>query len=297
MSDSTDFGGFDFSSAENTGEESQAPEVPQEEVQSSPNDDSGINPAWNPVLENIPSEFHNVLTPHFKEWDVNYQKGLEKTRSEVQAQYQPYQQFLDNQVDPNQIQQSLELFQILESDPQRVYEALKGQFEQEDPNAQGQMSDEDFSYDPGAVENSPQFQQLQANFNALSEQIQSQQQEQQEQQIYEQELNNIQSTVEDLAPKFQQQYGFEMDREQVLRIAIQNMEMNEGSDLDIPGAANEFAQMVNRYRTPAPPPGQQTPNVLPASGGIPQANFDVTKLNEDQRQDLVAEMLRKAQEQ
>lgn len=296
MSEGTDFGGFDFSQAEGADNsdvvDNSAPVGT--ENQDSPNENGGVNPAWNPVLESIPAEFHNVLTPHFKEWDSNYQKGLEKARSEVQAQYDPYKPFIENQVDPQQIQQSLELFQILENDPQRVYEALHEQFGTED-FAQGQ-DDDDFSYDPGAVENSPQFQQLQANFNALAEQIQSQQEQQQEQQIYEEELNNIQSTVEDLAPKFQQQYGFEMDREQVLRIAIQNMEMTN-SDLDIPGAAKEFADMVSRYRTPAPPPGQQTPNVLPTNGGIPQANFDVTKLDEDQRQELVAEMLRKAHEQ
>lgn len=295
MSEGTDFGGFEFPQGDSGEQEAQQPEIPQQEVQSSPNDDGGVNPAWNPVLENIPTEFHNVLTPHFKEWDANYQKGLEKTRSEVQAQYEPYQQFVENQIDPTQIQQSLELFQILESDPQRVYEALKGQFETEDTNAQGFGDDEDYGYDPGAVQNSPEFQQLQENFNALSEQIQTQQQEQQDQQIYEQELSNIQSTVENLAPQFEQQHGFEMDRAEVLRIAIQNMEMN-GTDLDIPAAAEEFAGIINRYRTPTPPPGQQTPSVMPASGGIPQANFDVTKLNEDQRQDLVAEMLRKAQQ-
>lgn len=259
--------------------------------QSSPTETEGINPAWSPALENIPAEFHNVLTPHFKEWDVNYQKGLEKTRSEVQAQYAPFQEFLDNKVDPQQIQQSLQLYQIMESEPQKVYEALRGQFEEEQ-GAQGQQNEFD-SYDPGAVENSPQFQELQRNFEALSEQIQNQQTEQQQQELYNQELTSIQTTVEDLAPKFQAQHGFEMDREQVLRIAIQNMEIN-GTDLDIPAAAQEFASMVNKYRTPEPPPGQQTPNVLPTSGGIPQANFDVTKLNEDQRQDLVAEMIRKA---
>ena len=31
--------------------------------------ETGINEAWNPLLQQLPDAYHNVVTPHLKEWD------------------------------------------------------------------------------------------------------------------------------------------------------------------------------------------------------------------------------------
>lgn len=297
------FGGGGFADSDNSGQEDSpqdnsgfgpdSPEPNETGNQFQKAEEPAVNPAWNPVLENIPPEFHNKLIPHFKEWDSNYQKGLDKVRNEVQSQYSAYQPFVEQGVEPQNIEQALTLMQALNDNPQQVLEALQQSIGGDQGSNETHQVDPDH-YDPDDITNHPKFQELENNFNALVEAMESETQAQQEQRQYEESLKEIETTVETLTPQFQEHYGFEMDTEQVLRLAIQNMEMGEADNLDIPAAAKQWGDMINQYRAPAPTPGQMTPNILPTSGGIPQANVDIAKLSGDEREQFVANMLASA---
>lgn len=88
-------------------------------VETSQND-GGINPSWNSVLEKIPQDLHSQVLPQLREWDQNFQK--------VQQEYSPYQEFAKNNVTPDQIRQAMTVSQALETNPQGVYDVLRQHF-------------------------------------------------------------------------------------------------------------------------------------------------------------------------
>src|SRR6266496_4647872 len=80
-----------------------------------------INPAWNDLLEVVPSQLHSLVTPYLQKWDKNYQEGINK----VHSQYEPYKSYIDNEIQPGQIDYALQLMQAIESRPAEVIKALQ----------------------------------------------------------------------------------------------------------------------------------------------------------------------------
>lgn len=267
-------------------EEANEPTEPNPFTSAQEDNQQGVNPAWSSVLDEIPSEFHNKITPHLSEWDKNYHSGLEKARNEVQSQYEPFNSFLENGVDPEELQRSYQIYQAIENDPQSVIAAL-----QEAAGVSGQGDEDDDTYDANDISNDPRYQELESKFDQFREAFETKEQQQQFEQEQAQLVDEISGELESLSGQFQEAFGFEMDPEEVLRIAIQDAEEND-TDLNIQGAAQHFAELVNKYRTPEPQNGFK---VMPAGGGIPSTQQDVTKLSDEESKNLMVEMLRNAQ--
>lgn len=253
-------------------------------------DESGFNPAWNTVLNEIPSEFHNKVAPHLSEWDKNYQNGLEKARNEVQSQYEPFKQFLDNEIDPEELQRSYAIYQAINENPAGVVEALQ----QALGNDSDQGEDDGERYDPNDLSNNPEYQKLQNEFNQFREAFETQEQ----QKAYEAEqaemVDSITNELEGLSPKFKEAFGFDMDPEEVLRIAIQNAEEND-TEVDLFGAAQHFGDMISQYRQEQPSAPQNGFKVMNTSGGVPSTQQDVSKLSDEESKALMVQMLQQAQ--
>lgn len=256
------------------------------------NEESGFNPAWNPVLDEIPQEFHNKIAPHLSEWDRNYHAGLEKARNEVQSQYEPYQLFVDNEISPELLTNAYQVYQAIENNPEAVIQALQQALGGEEPEGQGEEEGEEF-YDANSVANDPRYLALEEKFNNLVEGMESREQQEAFEAEIDQARNEIDSAIEVIGPKFKEHFGFDMNTEEVLRIAISAAEEND-SELDLMAAAQHFGDMVSKYRTPEPQSGFKA---MPTSGGVPSTNVDVTQLSSEESKDLVAKMLREAQAQ
>lgn len=80
-----------------------------------------LNPAWNPLLEVVPSQLHSQVMPHLKEWDRNFQKKVEG----LHEQYKPYKSYLDNGVTPDQINYGLSTLRAIEERPGDVLNAIR----------------------------------------------------------------------------------------------------------------------------------------------------------------------------
>lgn len=83
----------------------------------------GLNPAWGEALSAIPEQFHQVLTPHFQQWDQAAQQRIESVNQQL-SQFDPYKPFVENQIAPEDLEQGLQLMYQLNANPQAVYNAL-----------------------------------------------------------------------------------------------------------------------------------------------------------------------------
>ncbi len=100
------------------------------------------NPAWGEFLNVVPQELHHQVTPILKKWD----DGVQERFSKVQSDYAGYKAFKDQGIDPSILQQGHQIYQALQTDPKRVFEALTGAYpelleglQQQNPSGQGQQ--------------------------------------------------------------------------------------------------------------------------------------------------------------
>lgn len=150
----------------------------------------GKNPAWDPILNLIPQEFHGMLTPELKKWDDVY-----RSKEQELQEFEAYKALAENKVDPDLIDQALYVMQQLQTNPQEVLDLAiesfdlpyvkNGQVQEMADETPGTSEWEDLGLD---ITKHPQFV---AMAQAL-EQVQgtiTQQQEETQRQKQERELN------------------------------------------------------------------------------------------------------------
>jgi hypothetical protein len=241
---------------------------------------TSLNPAWNDLMQVIPSQLHSLVTPHLQQWDKNYQEGIGKVHSE----YEPWKPLLEQGVTPEQASYGLQLLEAISERPQEVFESLKNflQIEDEDgslqpPQEVGQEQGQQST--PIDISQSPEFQQMKQLVEAMAEltvQQNSQQLESQADSELEQEFASA-----------RQQHG-DFDEKWVM------VQMLANDKLSLEDAINEYKQFVQGILTNANRPG---PRVLPGGGNTPSMSADPSKLEPKDRRNLVAEMLQAAAQQ
>lgn len=86
-------------------------EVTAEELVNNPG-----HPAWQEILDVLPTSLHDIVRPTLQKWDTGVQEKLTSVRDE----YSDYQEFVKGDVDPETIKQSLWLLDQLQTDPESV---------------------------------------------------------------------------------------------------------------------------------------------------------------------------------
>lgn len=242
-------------------------------------DGTGINPAWNDLLETLPSSLHSQVTPHLQQWDKNYQEGIGK----VHSQYEPYKPYLENNVPPEQLNYGLQLLDILENQPEQLYEALAEQFgnqqQQEEEYSQGleeqqgQESQIDFTQHP-------QWQQLEEMVNLIARnevQRTEEQQNQQQDAELEQEFNSA-----------KEKHG-DFDENWVM------VQLLSGNYNSVDEAAAGYKEFVNGLLAEQNRP--TGPKVLGPGGSAANSQVNPAELGDKDRRNLVAQMLANAHQQ
>ena len=256
-------------------------------VESQPTEQSGanepqgdsLNPAWSPLLEKLPSEFVPMVTPTLKEWDTKFQEQLQQ----VHSQYEPYKQFAEQQVPAEALEQAYNLFQLMNSDPQLVYQQMQefygfGGQGQEDPLTNpGQQAVEGEPYDfnsPDAdIMQHPKVKELFENQQALASYFVNQQEQER--------VAAAEKQIETELTEVKQKYP-NVDELMLFEVAT-------GGNMTLSQAAEQihaqYEAMLAQSRQPAP-------RVFSANGGLPAAQQpDPRKLNSVGTQDLVAQIL------
>lgn len=251
--------------------------------------DISDNPAWNDILNPVPQEFH----PHLKE----HLSKTDKYTQQVQQTYAPFKEFVESGVTKDDIEQSIQLAHLFQTNPRGVFDFLNTQYNyiptnpQQAPqgqNSQGQTQSNEF--DISGEENTdfditknPQFQQV-AQQAALATQLATQMQNQQ----MEQQVNaQIQTEVTQL----QQTYPH-IPVQEVIKRAVANASIKGGRE-DLDAAAKELDSMgwFKKPGTPAPP------NL---SGGgnrpLPSSQTSTAAMSPKERTAHVAALLKQANE-
>ena len=236
---------------------------------------TGINPAWNELLETMPSSLHSQITPHLSKWDQNFQNKVQ----EVHSQYEPYKPYLENDVNPEQINYALGILQAIEESPEEVLKALQAYVGVE-TEEQGQVEPEDNGQeDSPELLNHPEYLRMQEMVETMAQLLVQQRQtetEAQEDSELEADLNAA-----------REQFG-DYDEEWVLTRLFNNPEMS------LEQAVQDFKQfeqgIAQKYRQPGPP-------VLGAGGSIPNPSYDPSKMDSKGKKSVVAQMLAQAAQQ
>lgn len=248
-------------------------------TESSDESSSGLNPAWGEALSAIPEQFHGVLTPHFQQWDQDAQKRIESVNSQLKN-YEPYKDFVENEVDAETLAQGYQLLYQLNQDPQAVYRALKEAYGF-DPAGSESVSEEE-----GEEEN-PEL--LDPRFDQLTQQQQQMQQglELVTQTILQQEQQKIQAKADaDLDAEITalREKHPNLDEHYVLSLVANGATMEE--------AATQYERLTQSILQQNPRPF--APQVMGNNGGgsgLPSQAIDPVRLSDKDRRNLVAQMV------
>lgn len=238
---------------------------------------TGLNPAWNDLLQTIPSQLQPQVTPHLQKWDQNYQESLNK----VHSQYEGWKPFIDGGVEPSDVDFALGLLNAISTNPHEVQQALNEwlqaeeggeDFQQGYEDEQGQFNSAE-QQDPYDITQHPAYQEMESAVQTMAQILLGQREEEQQAQA-DQELDQEISAL-------QEKYG-DFDLRYVLGLA-----MND-ENLDLESAVQEYVQLQDQILSGKRKPG---PPILGSGGSSPNTGLDTTKMSSSETKALVAQML------
>lgn len=240
-----------------------------------------INPAWNGLLSRVPQGLHGQILPELQQWDKNYNQGIQK----VHSQYAAYKPFLDQNIDPNALNEGYLIRQALENDPLAVVQAMIQHYQLQLPTEQGQQqpgeqeSDEDEAlYD---VTQDPEFQRMKQMVELMGQHTLMTQQQQQEAQA--------DAALDTLITQAQQKHG-EFDEDWVLqKLYFSGVDEPTEQDLDaaIDAYKEHVSSIVQNYRSPS----QNAPVIMGGGGGLPSQQTPVGQMTGKDRRALIVQTL------
>lgn len=125
------------------------------------------NPAWQPFLDILPDSLHETVRPVLSDWDRNVNARYET----IKADYAPYEQFREQNVDPGELAYSYQVVQALNENPAEVIRTMAEFFGIElTPQQEAQAAAVATSQVPDteAYEVDPRIQQLEQGFQTLA---------------------------------------------------------------------------------------------------------------------------------
>lgn len=248
------------------------------------NTEEKYNPAWQEMMGAVPESLHPLITPHLKKWDDNF--------SQVQSRYAPYKPLLEKNIPYENIDRALQLAQIMNSQPELVYQELHNRYGQQ--SEQGQQENENEEFEDGEEENEPRQYDLESDprWIAQQQQLQGMQQFLQEQYqkeqdtILEQEINQEWNQLETSA-------GTKFDddtRTEIINRAIAIAD-REGPNAvpDLAKGFQSYQAFVSKVRNERA--NNTAPDVMGGSGGLPVQKVNYGQMSSNERQNKIAAMV------
>lgn len=235
------------------------------------------NPAWAPILDVLPDSLHPLVEPKLKEWDQGVAKRFEEAAAERKA-YENYQEFVENQVDPEMIRAGISLLEQIQSDPRSVYDQMGTHFEFNTATGEVEQVDGQVEIDPYADPSEARIAQLEQNLQQLVNQIQSERTQV--------EMAENDRRLEEHLTDLKTEFG-DYDREFVLT------QMAAGASG--PDAVKTYMALVDKIKTDANKPA---PVVIGGGKGgvqVPEA-VDTGKMKPTDRKNYVAQLLARQKE-
>jgi hypothetical protein len=238
------------------------------------------HPAWQQILNQIPSEYHEAVIPTLQRWD----SGVSRRFQRIHDEYAPYKEL--GEFEPDSIKEAMNVYNALNNDPAATWEAI-GRVYGLSPQqvSQAASDDEDFDMDdlPGPIrERLNRLDEHDRTLVQLSQQIQQQQQASQQ----EQEDEALEEYLDDL----REEYG-DFDEEYVVGLIAAGL---DGED-----AVERFQQLINDIASNTEvEPRANYPQVMSGGGGVPDyGEVDTSSMSNQDTQALIAEILRLSHDQ
>lgn len=248
------------------------------------------HPAWQEILDAIPAEYHDKVTPTLQNWDAGVSRRFQKIHDE----YEPYKQFAD--YDPSAIEEAVKIYESLNSDPNATWEAIGrayGLSPEQVSQAESSLEEDDYDLSDLPPALRAKLERLDLHEQVL-ETITQRMLSQQE--IEEQAQED--AALEELMGELKEAHG-NFDEDYVVGLMAAGVDPDE--------AVTRYKGMVSRFGLAEPrattPPAQasppvEVPRVMSSGGGVAGlGDQDVTKMDNRQTKDLVAELLRLSQSQ
>jgi len=226
----------------------------------------GLDPSWNELVNYIPEDKRAEFGPKLKERVTS-----------ATSEYEPLKQwegFQKSGVTPDQADTALRLFNLIETNPRQVYDAIAGHLgittEQAKEVVKEVKADQAANpYDSKIKTMEEQMATMSQIMLAQRQMTAKEQQDAEMDAVVDQELSDI-----------KKKYGNDVPDDQILmRMYTKNMTAEE--------AYQEYAGFVTDVRSRRP-----APMIMGAGGNIPSNRaIDPTKLNSKETKNLVAQML------
>jgi hypothetical protein len=239
-----------------------APEAPSEP-------ETKVHPAYEKVLAELPEAWHEKIVPHLQEQDKYFQQQLEK--------YTPFKEFMDVDISPDVIRDSLRLAEVALTDPVYLYRTLaeqlrengmleEAEYVEQQADAAEEESDEDYELSPA----------LRREFDARDAKL-AEQEEYIESVKFEAEVQYEQEELESQIDELTSRYDVtDAQMDKILKVL--EIQLASDDNATIFTAARELAEIAGiRYPAKGVNPKEDAPTVLGGGGGVPSEAFEVPK--------------------
>lgn len=262
------------------------------------------HPAWQEILKDIPEEYHAFIKPKLAEWDAGVQKKIEDTRAEF-ADLEAFKFLVDNDINPEYVQQSIFLADQLQADPKKLVEQVNDAWklgfipETEAPKAPpAGDGTEDNLLDLGDgqqfdITKHPKFAEIEQQLNALQSAHETTQQEEQEAadlKAFETYLDGLEASVTEKKLPF--------DRTFITALISQGV---DGEDAVkqfhtlIASAGVELPSEDSQQQSKQDPPPVVMGGEGTTGGGTPDGTVDYGKLSNNDLNSTIEQLLGQAQ--
>jgi hypothetical protein len=248
----------------------ETPEAPAEEA-------FKAHPAHEKLLAELPEAWHQKVLPHLQEQDKYYQQQMEK--------FSPYKDFVENKIDADYINQSIQLAKAISEDPVTIHENLtralvaQGLLEKEAEKVADEIIEENDLYEESEL--SPKLQKELAardeKLKTLEEQISKQDLERQTAE----ELKVIEAEMKGLRDVYQ----INEKQEQAI-IELMDSALARGQDLSVLDAAKKLVSITGvgfKKVGSTAPADADAPIVVGSTGGVPFESVSVPKDFKDKK--------------
>lgn len=223
----------------------------------------------NPFLKEIPEADRNVVAPYISKWD----SGVTKKFQEIHDSYKPYKEL---GMEPDKLAQAVELYRILDQEPERVYEILKEMLEVSNDNSQEPVIE---TGEPPVIPEfegiPPQFIDKFSKMEAALEQLSGYFTQQQQREIEQQEAAELDTLLERMHTK----HGEFDDEFVIAKLA---------AGLDPQAAIDAYTSFVEKLTAPKNRPA---PSLLGGAGGVPTGQVNPKDMSPAETRDFIARAL------
>jgi hypothetical protein len=235
--------------------------------------EGGANPSWQEILDAVPQEYHEKVTPVLQKWDQGVQQRFETVQSEIK----PWKNIIQNGYDPESTQFALNLVHQLNEDPKMVYEAIGKHY-----NLSPQEVKQALGSGQGQGEPQGQEDDINARYQAELEGLKEQQRL-----VAQLILNERQEKVQaaedqklaDELDGLRQKYGNYNEQ-----FVLSQMQYSNKS-------AEDAVKAYFQWREQELGPHMPKPLLMAGGGSLPSQNVDPRKLNDKQTKDHVIGIL------